>query len=85
MLEKNVFNAYGDNIIIEPNRSWTEILFEKWCENSTDVKSVYKNGDKGDEFFSIVYRKAFRRANFYPDYIIQLSNKDIWIIEAKYY
>ena len=26
---------------------------------------------------------AFHRANFYPDYIIQLETGDIWIIEAK--
>lgn len=46
----------------------------EWC---------YKNGDKGNEYFSIVYRKAFRRNNFYPDYIIRLKNGDVWIIEAK--
>lgn len=45
--------------------------------------SVYKNGDKGDEYFSIVYCKAFRRNHFYPDYIIETTNGDIWIIEAK--
>lgn len=28
-------------------------------------------------------RKAFRRSNFYPDYIIQLENGDVWVIEAK--
>lgn len=26
---------------------------------------------------------AFRRSNFYPDYIIKLKNGDVWIIEAK--
>ena len=31
----------------------------------------------------IIYRRAFRRNNFYPDYIIQLANGEIWIIEAK--
>ncbi len=82
-LDKNVFYDYGNNILIQPNRSHTEIVFEEWCENSQDVKHVYKNGDKGAEFFSLVYRTAFHRANFYPDYIIQLNNKDIWIIEAK--
>ena len=83
ILEKNVFNDYGSNILIQPNRSHTEIVFEEWCENSQEVKYVYKNGDKGAEFFSLVYRTAFHRANFYPDYIIKLNNKDIWIIEAK--
>lgn len=82
-MEKNVFSDYGDNILIPPNRTHTEVVFETWCEMYNPVKWVYKNGDKGDDFFSIVYRKAFRRNNFYPDYIIQLQNDDIWIIEAK--
>lgn len=82
-MNKNVFVNYGNNILIEPNRTFTEISFEDWCEKSNIVKWIYKNGDKGDDYFSIVYRKAFRRNNFYPDYIIQLNNGDIWIIEAK--
>ena len=83
VLEKNVFDNYGDNILLPPNRTATERVFEDWCERYDSVKWVYKNGDKGDDFFSLVYRKAFRRNNFYPDYIIQLQNGDIWIIEAK--
>lgn len=82
-MNKNVFVNYGDNILIPPNRSFTEITFERWCEMSDNVKWVYNNGDKGQDFFSLVYEKAFRRNNFYPDYIIQLQNGDIWIIEAK--
>lgn len=83
IMNKNVFVNYGNNILIDPNRTFTEISFEEWCENNNLVKWVYKNGDKGDDYFSIVYRKAFRRNNFYPDYIIQLENGNIWIIEAK--
>lgn len=83
ILEKNCFVDYGNNILISPNRSHTEIEFEKWCENYDSVKWVYKNGDKGDEYFSYVYRTAFRRNNSYPDYIIQLNNGDLWILEAK--
>lgn len=83
IMGKNPFVDYGNNILIQPNRTYTEVTFEKWCEDYDPVKWCYKNGDKGDEYFSIVYRKAFRRSNFYPDYIIQLKNGDIWIIEAK--
>ena len=82
-LNKNVFTDYSDNILHKPNRSVTEIEFENWCEENQNIKWVYKNGDKGEEFFSIVYRKGFRRANFYPDYIIGLNDGSIWIIEAK--
>lgn len=84
ILETNVFEGYGNNILIPPNRTCTEIAFEQWCEDDKNpVKNVYKNGDKGDEYFGIVYRKAFRRNHFYPDYIVQTENGDVWIIEAK--
>ena len=82
-LQKNVYADYGDNILIAPNRTVTEIRFEEWCEQYDKVKHVYKNGDKGDEYFSLVYRRAFRRNHFYPDYIIQTQDGQIWIIEAK--
>ena len=78
-----MYDSYGNNILIAPNRTVTEVEFERWCEGYDAVKHIYKNGDKGDDFFSIIYRRAFRRNNFYPDYIIQLQNGDIWIIEAK--
>lgn len=83
IMEKNIFINYGDNILIEPNRSKGEIEFEKWAESCKAVKWLYKNGDKGIEYFSLVYRMAFGRANFYPDYIIELTNGDVWIIEVK--
>lgn len=83
IMSKNVFDNYGNNILIAPNRTVSEVEFERWCENYDAVKHIYKNGDKGDEYFSIIYRKAFRRSNFYPDYIIQLENGDVWVIEAK--
>jgi type III restriction enzyme len=82
-LKKNLYQKYGDNILVKPNRSTGEIEFEKWCESSPAVSWVYRNGDKGAEFFSVVYRMALRRANFYPDYIVILKNSDIWIIEVK--
>lgn len=82
-LEKNVFEGYGTNILIQPNRSFTELTFEKWCEGYDSVKWYYKNGDKGDDYFSLIYRRAFRRNNFYPDYIVKLEKGDVWIIETK--
>lgn len=82
-MAKNVFEKYGNNILIAPNRTFTEVEFERWCDSYDPVEWIYKNGDKGDEYFSIIYRKAFRRNNFYPDYIIKLKNGDVWIIEAK--
>ena len=82
-MDKNAFEKYGNNILIYPNRTYTELTFENWCENNNNVEWYYKNGDKGDEYFSIVYRMAFKRGNFYPDYIVKMKNGEIWIIEAK--
>lgn len=82
-MTKNVFENYQDNILHQKNRSLTEVTFERWCEAYDNVEHIYRNGDKGDDFFSIIYRKAFRRNNFYPDYIIQTKTGDVWIIEAK--
>ena len=81
--DKNVFANYGNNILIQPNRTVSEIEFERWCENYDPVDCYYKNGDKGDIYFSIIYRRGFRRNNFFPDYIMKAQNGDIWIIEAK--
>lgn len=36
-------------------RSTPEVKFEKFCEHSGNVEWWYKNGDKGSEYFSIVY------------------------------
>ena len=83
-MNTNVFEEYGNNILIAPNRTCTEIAFEQWCEDDKHpVKHVYKNGDKGDEYFGIVYKKAFRRNHFYPDYIVGTSDGKTWIIETK--
>ncbi len=82
-LKKSLFKQYGDNILVKPNRSAGEIAFENWCEKTDAVSWVYRNGDKGAEFFSIIYRMALRRANFYPDYITFLKNGEVWIIEIK--
>lgn len=83
VLEKNVYTGYSTDILVQPNRSQPEIYFEQWCEVNDNVAWVYKNGDKGQDYFTIIYRVAFRRYNFYPDYIIRLKNGDVWIIETK--
>ena len=61
-----------------------EKLFERFCEGSGKVKWFYKNGDKGSEYFSIVYTDNFgKQKSFYPDYVVGTNDGDIWIIETK--
>ena len=77
---KNVYKGYLSSA--EP-RSASEKKFEKYCEANDNVDWFYKNGDKGPEYFSIVYEDNFGKQKlFYPDYIIK-ANQEIWIVETK--
>ena len=78
--EKSVYNGY---LMSAEPRSSSEKKFEKFCERCDSIEWFYKNGDKGDEYFSIVYiDNANHQKLFYPDYIISV-NGEIWIIETK--
>lgn len=81
LMMKNVYDGY---LVSAEPRSDSERAFEKYCENSQSVKWLYKNGDKGSEYFSLVYSdNAGKLKSFYPDYIIGLQNGETWIIETK--
>lgn len=81
---KNVYDEYQKNMVTDKTRSRIEQKFESYCEGSQKVKFIYKNGDKGDGYFSIAYRDGIGQVRlFYPDYILQLINGEIWIIETK--
>ncbi|MCF0216534.1 MAG: hypothetical protein HUK21_08685 [Fibrobacteraceae bacterium] len=81
LYKKNVYEGYLSSA--EP-RSIPEKLFEKFLENSKSVEWFYKNGDKGNEYFSIVYKNNFGKLkSFYPDYIVKDVKGEIWIIETK--
>lgn len=79
-MRKNVYRGYLSSA--EP-RSSPERKFEKFCEKADGVDWVYKNGDKGNEYLSVVYAdNSEKQKNFYPDYIIGVRG-EIWIIETK--
>ena len=76
-------NVYKDYPMSAAPRSTGEVSFEKWCEKTVTVDWVYRNGDKGDEYFSIVYEaNSGKQKLFYPDYIALIKG-EIWIIEVK--
>lgn len=80
VMKKNVYQNYLSSAA---PRSMSEVKFEKFCERSDSVEWWYKNGDKGNEYFSIVYvDNSNRQKLFYPDYIISV-NGELWIIETK--
>lgn len=79
-MKKNVYQGYLSSA--EP-RSSAERKFEKFCETAEGVDWIYKNGDKGSEYLSIVYAdNSGKLKNFFPDYIIGVRG-EIWIIETK--
>lgn len=83
-LESNVYKEYNTSMITDDFRSTSERLFEKYCEKNENVKYVYKNGDNGQQYLSIVYGTNFDKQRlFYPDYIVRLEDETIWLIETK--
>ena len=77
---KNVYQGY---LLSAEPRSSSEKKFEKFCENCSEVDWFYKNGDKGDEYFSIVYQDNGKKQKlFYPDYILSVCG-ETWIVETK--
>lgn len=81
VVETNVYEGYESRII---KGSEAERLFEDYIEQHKDVVGfVYKNGDKGTEYFSLVYNTASSSHHFYPDYIVKMRNGDVYIIETK--
>lgn len=77
---KNVYEGY---LTSAKPRSSSEIEFENFCEDTDVVDWFYKNGDKGNEYLSVLYLdNTGKQKLFYPDYVISVRGK-IWIIETK--
>lgn len=77
-------NVYGGYLLSAEPRSDSERAFEKFCEACPSVKWLYKNGDKGSEYLSIVYTDNFGKLkSFFPDYIVGMQNGETWIVETK--
>lgn len=79
-MKKNVYVGYLASAEV---RSASEKKFERFCETCSAVDWVYKNGDKGAEYFSIVYLDSFgKQKSFFPDYMVSVRG-EIWIFETK--
>lgn len=80
----SAYQDYTSGYATSLTRSTSEMLFEKYCETREDIDWVYKNGDTGQQYFSIVYIDGIERQwLFYPDYIIRKKDGTVWIIETK--
>lgn len=80
----NAYHEYTSGYATSLVRSTSEMLFEKYCESKEDIEWVYKNGDTGQQYFSIVYIDALQHQwLFYADYIVKKKDGTIWVIETK--
>ncbi len=80
----NAYEDYTSGNATSLIRSVSEMLFEQYCETRDDIDWVYKNGDSGQQYFSVVYIDALQHQwLFYADYIVQKKDGSIWIIETK--
>lgn len=80
----NAYHNYTSGYVTSKVRSNSEQLFEQYCEKREDIDWVYKNGDKGQQYFSVVYVDALQNQwLFYPDYIVMKKDGGVWIIETK--
>lgn len=85
-ISRNAYQGYTNEFITSDTRKSTpERLFEQYCEGVDAIDWVYKNGDAGQQYFSIVYQDGFslKQWLFYPDYIVKMKDGIVWIIETK--
>lgn len=80
----NAYEEYTSGYATSLVRSNSEQLFEQYCESRDDIDWVYKNGDSGQQYFSIVYLDSLQHQwLFYADYIVKKKDGSIWVIETK--
>jgi len=80
----NAYHDYTSGYATSLVRSTSEMLFEQYCEGRDDIEWVYKNGDTGQQYFSIVYIDGLQHQwLFYADYIVMKKDGTVWVIETK--
>lgn len=80
----NAYQDYTSGFATSLVRSTSEMLFERYLEKRGDIDWVYKNGDSGLRYFSVVYIDGLgKQWLFYPDYIVKKLDGSVFIIETK--
>lgn len=72
---KKLFESQRSRPIIY--RSSYEWKFINWCEHCEHVKGW------GSECLKIPYKLGETYHTYYPDFIVQMDNGDIWVVEIK--
>lgn len=84
LINSNVYENYTEEMLVEGLKSKSERLFEHYCESNKSIEWLYKNGDSGEDYLSIVYQDSIgKQYLFFPDYIVKMYDGSVWIIETK--
>ena len=81
LLDRNVYHDYNFAMIAGTLRSTSERLFERSCEQNSNVKYVYKNGDSGQNYLSIVYTTQFGKQRLFSlttSYKLKMARRGCW-------
>ena len=66
---------------IYKNPSEVEKNFILYLEEKKAIEWWYKNGDKGEKYFSVPYN--YNKSLFYPDWFVKLKNGKVLILDTK--
>lgn len=78
---KGIENCLYNNFDV--SGSMAEKTFINYLETAPNVKTWYKNGDSGEEHYSIPYKHENTLKNHFPDFIIELNDGTIHLVETK--
>lgn len=75
---------YYKQCYLQKDRSKPEKDFEEFIKSNLEkIEFWLKNGDRGSEYFCMVYELYNEKHEFYPDYIVKFLDSRIGIFEAK--
>ena len=81
---KNAYMEYTSGFVSSVVRSTSEMLFEQYCEKRSDIEWLYKNGDKGQQyFFYCIYRWSTKSMVILCRLYCHEKDGTVWIIETK--
>ncbi len=75
--EQMIFSEYEEDSKVEAD-------FIKYLDNAKKVEWWFKNGKGEVNYFAVPYIDKYgKKSAFYVDFIVQLKNGDVWILDTK--
>lgn len=75
--QTTLFDGYAED-------SKVEIEFINYLDSAKQVEWWFKNGQSEANYFAVPYIDEYKRKTaFYVDFIVQLKNGDVWLLDTK--